>query len=70
MNDQQPDVLVDEAQQPLIAPEITPDEFIKMFTGERGGSIQLDPLGRVRSTAIQTVQDDAGLSLRKRRAWY
>ena len=47
------------------APDITPDEFARL---QQSGQIHIDPRGRVRSTQADTA--DAGVSLRKRRAWY
>jgi hypothetical protein len=46
------------------APDITPEEFARL---QQSGQIHIDPRGRVRSTR---VEEDAGVSLRKRRAWY
>lgn len=47
------------------APDITPDEFARL---QQAGQIHIDPRGRVR--AAQRDEADAGISLRKRRAWY
>jgi hypothetical protein len=47
------------------APDITPEEFARL---QQSGQIHIDPRGRVRSRQINP--DDAGISLRKRRAWY
>ncbi|MCL4238236.1 MAG: hypothetical protein KJ047_08295 [Anaerolineae bacterium] len=47
------------------APDITPDEFARL---QQAGQIHIDPRGRVRTTARDEL--DAGISLRKRRAWY
>lgn len=47
------------------APDITPEEFARL---QQSGQIHIDPRGRVRSTT--TEEADAGVSLRKRRAWY
>jgi hypothetical protein len=47
------------------APDITPEEFARL---QRAGQIHIDPRGRVRTT--QRDESDAGVSLRKRRAWY
>ena len=47
------------------APDITPDEFVRL---QKAGQIHIDPRGRVRTT--QRDETDAGISLRKRRAWY
>ena len=47
------------------APDITPEEFARL---QQAGQIHIDPRGRVRTT--QRNESDAGISLRKRRAWY
>ncbi len=47
------------------APDITPEEFARL---QQAGQIHIDPRGRVRTT--QRDETDAGVSLRKRRAWY
>ncbi|MBN1565685.1 MAG: hypothetical protein JXA10_17710, partial [Anaerolineae bacterium] len=47
------------------APDITPEEFARL---QQAGQIHIDPRGRVRTT--QREESDAGISLRKRRAWY
>lgn len=47
------------------APDITPEEFARL---QQSGQIHIDPRGRVRSTRVE--EEDAGVSLRKRRAWY
>jgi hypothetical protein len=47
------------------APDITPEEFARL---QQAGQIHIDPRGRVRAT--QRDESDAGISLRKRRAWY
>lgn len=47
------------------APDITPEEFARL---QQSGQIHIDPRGRVRSS--QATEEDAGVSLRKRRAWY
>ncbi len=47
------------------APDITPEEFARL---QQAGQIHIDPRGRVRTT--QRNETDAGISLRKRRAWY
>jgi hypothetical protein len=47
------------------APDITPEEFARLQQAEK---IHIDPRGRVRTT--QREETDAGISLRKRRAWY
>lgn len=46
------------------APDISPEEFARL---QQSGHIHIDPRGRVRSASTST---DAGISLRKRRAWY
>lgn len=47
------------------APDITPEEFARL---QQSGQIHIDPRGRVRSS--NPSNEDAGVSLRKRRAWY
>ena len=47
------------------APDITPEEFARL---QQSGQIHIDPRGRVRSAT--STRSDAGVSLRKRRAWY
>jgi hypothetical protein len=47
------------------APDITPEEFARL---QQAGQIHIDPRGRVRTT--RRDETDAGISLRKRRAWY
>ncbi len=47
------------------APDITPEEFVRL---QQAGQIHIDPRGRVRTTVRD--ETDAGISLRKRRAWY
>lgn len=47
------------------APDITPEEFARL---QQAGQIHIDPRGRVRTS--QRSETDAGVSLRKRRAWY
>jgi len=47
------------------APDITPEEFARL---QEAGQIHIDPRGRVRTTMRD--ETDAGISLRKRRAWY
>lgn len=47
------------------APDITPEEFARL---QQSGQIHIDPRGRVRTTSRS--ETDAGISLRKRRAWY
>lgn len=46
------------------APDITPEEFARL---QQAGQLHLDPRGRVRPTRNES---DAGISLRRRRAWY
>lgn len=48
------------------APVITPEEFARL---QKAGQVNIDSRGRVR-TARRSSQADAGVSLRKRRAWY
>lgn len=48
------------------APVITPEEFSRL---QNAGQVHIDALGRVR-TARRSSQADAGVTLRKRRAWY
>lgn len=47
------------------APVITPEEFSRL---QKAGQVHIDARGRVRPT--NAGQGDAGVSLRKRRAWY
>ena len=47
------------------APVITPEEFARL---QKAGQVHIDSRGRVR-TARRTGSE-AGVSLRKRRAWY
>ncbi len=47
------------------APAITPEEFARL---QQAGQVHIDAQGRVR-TARRT-DAEAGVSLRKRRAWY
>lgn len=47
------------------APAITPEEFARL---QKAGQVHIDSRGRVRTT--RRTDDDAGVSLRKRRAWY
>lgn len=47
------------------APVITPEEFARL---QKAGQVHIDSRGRVQ-TARRSA-DDAGVSLRKRRAWY
>ncbi len=46
------------------APDITPEEFARL---QQTGQLHIDPRGRVRTTRQES---DAGVSLRRRRAWY
>lgn len=48
------------------APDITPEEFARL---QQSGQIHIDSRGRVRTTG-SSDNNDAGVSLRKRRAWY
>jgi hypothetical protein len=48
------------------APVITPEDFARL---QNAGQVHIDAQGRVR-TARRTSQADAGVTLRKRRAWY
>jgi hypothetical protein len=47
------------------APVITPEEFARL---QRQGQVNIDAQGRVRTTRRSDAE--AGVSLRKRRAWY
>lgn len=47
------------------APAITPEEFARL---QRAGQVHIDAQGRVR--AARRTDAEAGVSLRKRRAWY
>ncbi|NDJ78078.1 MAG: hypothetical protein GYB65_17660 [Chloroflexi bacterium] len=47
------------------APDITPEEFARL---QQAGQIHIDPRGRVRTT--RSEENDPGIALRKRRAWY
>jgi hypothetical protein len=47
------------------APVITPDEFARL---QRAGQVHIDAGGRVRTTRRSDAE--AGVSLKKRRAWY
>lgn len=47
------------------APVITPEEFARL---QRAGQVNIDARGRVRTSRRSDA--DAGVSLRKRRAWY
>jgi hypothetical protein len=47
------------------APAITPEEFARL---QKAGQVHIDARGRVRTA--QRSNSDAGVSLRKRRAWY
>lgn len=47
------------------APDISPEEFARL---QRGGSVNIDARGRI--YANRREEDDPGVSLRKRRAWY
>jgi Mn-dependent DtxR family transcriptional regulator len=47
------------------APAITPEEFARL---QKQGQVNIDARGRVRTTRRSDAE--AGVSLRKRRAWY
>jgi hypothetical protein len=47
------------------APVITPEEFARL---QKQGQVNIDARGRVRTARRNNA--DAGVSLRKRRAWY
>jgi len=47
------------------APAITPEEFARL---QRAGQVHIDARGRIRTTRRSDAE--AGVSLRKRRAWY
>lgn len=47
------------------APVITPEEFARL---QKAGQVNIDARGRVRTARRSGA--DAGVSLRKRRAWY
>ncbi len=47
------------------APAISPEEFARL---QKAGQIHIDSRGRIRTTRREKT--DAGMSLRKRRAWY
>lgn len=47
------------------APAISPEEFARL---QQAGQIHIDSRGRVRTTRRE--ETEAGMSLRKRRAWY
>jgi hypothetical protein len=47
------------------APAITPEEFARL---QKAGQVHIDAQGRVRTTRRNDTE--AGVSLRKRRAWY
>jgi len=47
------------------APVITPEEFARL---QKAGQVNIDARGRVRTS--RRTDADAGVSLRKRRAWY
>ncbi|MCU0474689.1 MAG: hypothetical protein MUC99_01000 [Anaerolineae bacterium] len=49
-----------------MAPLITPEDFARL---QNAGQVHIDAQGRVR-TARRSAQADAGVTLRKRRAWY
>ncbi len=47
------------------APDLSPEEFARL---QRGGALNIDSRGRVRVN--RRDEEDPGVSLRKRRAWY
>lgn len=47
------------------APAITPEEFARL---QKAGQVHIDAMGRVRTARRSDAE--AGVSLRKRRAWY
>jgi hypothetical protein len=47
------------------APAITPEEFARL---QKAGQVHIDARGRVRTA--RRNESEAGVSLRKRRAWY
>ena len=47
------------------APAISPEEFARL---QQAGQIHIDSRGRIRTTRRE--ETEAGMSLRKRRAWY
>ncbi len=47
------------------APAITPEEFARL---QKAGQVHIDARGRVRTA--RRSDSEAGVSLRKRRAWY
>jgi hypothetical protein len=47
------------------APAITPEEFARL---QKAGQVHIDARGRVRTA--RRSESEAGVSLRKRRAWY
>ncbi len=47
------------------APDLSPEEFARL---QRGGALNIDSHGRVRVN--RRDEEDPGVSLRKRRAWY
>lgn len=49
------------------APVITPEEFARL---QKAGQVHIDERGRVRTARRSDAAEDAGVSLRKRRAWY
>jgi hypothetical protein len=67
-NDHQPEESMQDRLERLggePAPVITPDEFARL---QQDGSVHIDSRGRVRTTRRQN--NEPGVSLRKRRAWY
>ncbi|HEX2622400.1 MAG TPA: hypothetical protein VHL11_19710, partial [Phototrophicaceae bacterium] len=66
--DEVPDSRMDERLERLggePAPVITPEEFARL---QKQGQVNIDARGRVRTARRNNA--DAGVSLRKRRAWY
>lgn len=49
------------------APDISPEEFARL---RQNGQIHIDPRGRVRPNPYFAESSQAGVALKKRRAWY
>lgn len=49
------------------APDISPEDFARL---RQKGQIHIDPRGRVRPNSQYAEPSDAGVLLKKRRAWY
>ncbi len=49
------------------APDISPEEFARL---RQSGQIHIDPRGRVRPNRHYAEPSQAGVVLKKRRAWY